>query len=290
MKKIFYVFSFNFLIIACSNNKQVEKTSVAKIRDTDISFTQSGSGDTTLLFLHGWCINKEYWKNQLDHFSKKYTVVAIDLPGFGNSGKNFTEWSFENYASHINEFIIKQKLKNVIMIGHSMSGDLLLIADVQYPASVIGIIGIDNLQSPGTPMNEEQKKSNEAFFYMLENKYSETVTDFTRSALFPRNADTVAMNRVTNDFVKSDSVIAAKVLRALLDVAQQERELMQRLTHKLYLINSDLTPTFIDTLNKFCNKSAEVFYVKGTGHYPMIEKPAEFNAALEKTIAAIGKN
>lgn len=273
----------------CSNNEISEKNSVAKIRDTEIAYIQAGKGDTTLLFLHGWCINKEYWKNQIDHFSKKYTVVAIDLPGFGSSGKNFGEWNFENYASHINEFIIKQKLKNVIMIGHSMSGDLLLIADVQYPASVIGIVGIDNLQRPGVPMSEDQKLSNDVFFGMLEKNYTQTVTDFTRTALFPGNADSAVLNRVTNDFVKSDSLIATKVLRALVEVTQQERDLMQQLSHKLYLINSDMSPTFIDSLEKYCKRSAVVEYVKGTGHYPMIEKPTEFNAALQNVIAEIGK-
>lgn len=277
------------IIAGCSSNEIVEKNNVAKIRDTEIAYIQAGKGDTTLLFLHGWCINKEYWKNQIDHFSKKYTVVAIDLPGFGNSGKNFTDWSFENYASYINEFIIKKKLKNVIMIGHSMSGDLLLIADVQYPASVIGIVGIDNLQSPGAPMSEDQKLSNDVFFSMLEKNYTQTVTDFTRTALFPGNADSAALNRVTNDFVKSDSVIATKVLRALVDVTQQERDLMQQLSHKLYLINSDLSITFIDSLQKYCKRSASVEYVIGTGHYPMIEKPTEFNAALQNVIAEIGK-
>ena len=44
-----------------------------------------------------------------------------------------------------------------------------------------------------------------------------------------------------------------------------------------------------DMLKKYCKASAEVVYVRGTGHYPMIEKPAEFNAALEKVFALIGK-
>ena len=71
---------------------------------------------------------------------------------------------------------------------------------------------------------------------------------------------------------------------------QTERDLMQQLHHKLYLVNGDMYPTQVDTLQKYCKASAEVVYVKGTGHYPMIEKPAEFNAALEKVIQRIGGN
>ena len=86
----------------------------------------------------------------------------------------------------------------------------------------------------------------------------------------------------------NDSVIAIKVLRSLIDVSQKERDMMQQLEHKLYLVNSDTDTTHIDSLQKYCKASAEVVYVHGTGHYPMIEKPAEFNAALEKVIKMIG--
>jgi pimeloyl-ACP methyl ester carboxylesterase len=260
-----------------------------KINDVNIAFDRTGFGDTTLLFVHGWCINKDYWLDQHFYFSKKYNVIAIDLPGFGQSGKNRTEWTFEQYADDINEFIRTQKLKNVILIGHSMSGDILLLVDTKYPESVIGIVGIDNLQSPGVKRTEEQTMQNESFFAMMDSSFSGTVEMFTKQYLFPPKADTVSVNRVMTSIKSNDSVIAIKVLRSLAEVAQKEQDMMQQLSHKLYLVNSDFNITQIDSLQKYCKASAEVVYVKGTGHYPMIEKPAEFNAALEKVIGMIGK-
>jgi hypothetical protein len=124
---------------------------------------------------------------------------------------------------------------------------------------------------------------------MLDSSFSGTVEAYTRSNLFPASADTAVVNRVVNDFKTSDSVIAIKVLRSLMDVSQKEKELMQQLTHKLYLINSDMNPTQIDSLKEYCKASAEVVYVPGTGHYPMIEKPAEFNKALETVMQLMSK-
>ena len=260
-----------------------------EINDVSIAFEGTGRGDTTLLFVHGWCINKNYWLNQQFHFHKKYRVITLDLPGFGESGKNRTSWSFEQYADDINEFITKQKLKNVILIGHSMSGDILLLMDTKYPGSIIGIIGIDNLQTPGTKNTEAQTKEMEGFFAMMDSSFTGTVEVYTKQYLFPASADTSVVNRVIKDFKANDSIIAIKVLRSLVDVSQKEREMMQQLTHKLYLVNSDFVPTQIDSLKKYCKASAEVVYIKGTGHYPMIEKPADFNAALEKVISMIGE-
>ena len=260
-----------------------------KINDVDIAFDRTGYGDTTLLFVHGWCINKNYWLDQHFYFSKKYNVIAIDLPGFGESGKNRTQWTFEQYGADINEFIKKQKLRNVILIGHSMSGDILLQVDTKYPGSVIGIIGIDNLKKPGVKLSEKENQEINGFFAMMDSNFPETVEMYTKQHLFPPSADTSIVNGVIEQFKSNDPVIAVKVLRSLVAISQQERDMMQQLKHPLYLVNSDTDTTQIDSLKKYCKASAEVVYVHGTGHYPMIEKPAEFNAALEKVIRMIGK-
>jgi pimeloyl-ACP methyl ester carboxylesterase len=43
----------------------------------------------------------------------------------------------------------------------------------------------------------------------------------------------------------------------------------------------------LDSLNKYCRYGCELVSIHGSGHYPMLEKPAEFNAALEKIMADI---
>ena len=289
MKAHLFILLVAIGVFSCNDHENQEEETSIKINDVAIEYDQCGKKDTTLLFVHGWCINKEYWNNQTKHFCNEYTVMTLDLPGFGKSGKNRVNWSFEQYADDINEFIKEKGVKNVILIGHSMSGDILLLMDTKHPGSVIGIVGIDNLKSPGGKNTEEQTKEMEGFFSAMEGSFSGTVERYTKQYLFPPSADSAVVNRVVNDFKKNDSVIAIKVLRSLVDVSQKEKEMMQQLTHKLYLVNSDPVPTDIDSLKKYCRASAEVVYVKGTGHYPMIEKPAEFNAALEKVIRMIGQ-
>ena len=289
MKARIPILLFVIILVSCNSAVDRKENVTAKVNNTTIAYNQYGNGDTTLLFVHGWCINKEYWNDQSKYFSDKYKVVTLDLPGFGRSGKNRSEWTFENYTDDINEFIKAEKLKNVILIGHSMSGDILLMMDTKYPESVIGIVGIDNLKKPGAKLSEEESKQVEGFFAMLDSNFSGTVETYTKQNLFPPSADTSIVNRVVKDFKKNDPVIATKVLHSLLDVSQKEREMMQLLKHTLYLVNSDSDTTHIDSLKKYCKASAEVVYVLGTGHYPMIEKTAEFNAALEKVLGMIGK-
>lgn len=276
-------------LLSCNDAVDRKENVTAKVNNTTIAYNEYGNGDTTLLFVHGWCINKEYWDAQVRHFSDKYRVIALDLPGFGKSDKNRSEWTFEEYAEDINEFIKDQQLKNVILIGHSMSGDILLLMDTKHPESVIGIVGIDNLKKPVSRYSDEENKEIEGFFKMLDSSFSQTVELYAENNLFPPSADSLIVNRVVNDFKMNDSVIAINVLRSLMDISQKERDMMQQLSHKLYLINSDGDFTYIDSLKKYCKASADVVYVSGTGHYPMIEKPSEFNSAVEKVIGMIGK-
>ena len=289
MKVFPIVLNAIIVLASCNNSPVLQKNAAIKVNNIDIVYDECGKADTTLLFVHGWCINKEYWNDQSAFFCDRYKVVTLDLPGFGRSGKNRTDWNFEQYAEDINEFIKDKKLKNVILVGHSMSGDILLLMDTKYPGSVIGIVGIDNLKRPGVKLSDEENMQVESFFAMLDSNFSGIAEVYTKENLFPKSSDTSIINRVINDIKKNDPAIAIKVLRSLLEVSQKEKDMMQLLKHTLYLVNSDGDTTQIDSLKKYCKASAEVVYVHGTGHYPMIEKPAEFNAALEKIFGMIAK-
>src|SRR5260370_18816410 len=46
-----------------------------------------GEGDTALVFLHGWCGDREYWKHQVEVFAADYRVVVLDQAGHGQAGQ-----------------------------------------------------------------------------------------------------------------------------------------------------------------------------------------------------------
>src|ERR1051325_8231448 len=57
-----------------------------------------GKGETALIFLHGWCGDREYWKNQVNTFAPDYLVVAFDQAGHGQSGKDRKNWTVDALA------------------------------------------------------------------------------------------------------------------------------------------------------------------------------------------------
>jgi pimeloyl-ACP methyl ester carboxylesterase len=86
-----------------------------------------GKGDTALIFLHGWCGDRDYWKHQVDVFAADYRVVALDQAGHGESGKDRKHWTASSLAGDVEAVVKDLGLKRVILVGHSMGGPIGLL-------------------------------------------------------------------------------------------------------------------------------------------------------------------
>ncbi len=250
-------------------------------KGVNIAYNDTKKGDTTLVFVHGWGINKTYWENQDTVFARHYRVVTMDLPGFGESGKNRKSWTVEDYARDVSAVLNGLDLKNVILIGHSMSGAIALETALNHQPRVLGLIGIDNFNTYGAKETPQSKKETEAFFKEARAHYKKTVTAYVNQALFAPSTPKSIRKRVVDDIANSDSTIALDCIEQ--SMAYQGDAKLKTLKMPLYLINSSANPT--DTLAFRKNGIAYRFFNIGrTGHYPMLEKPEKFNALLTQAI------
>ena len=282
------------LLFSCGETKKGKekvKTSTDKIQINNngvlINYETCGEGNITLLFVHGWAINQTYWAKQVEALCPDYKVVTIDLPGFGKSGKNRENWTIEEFAGDVNSVINQLQLKNVVLIGHSMGGDIILESALKNK-EVIALIGIDNFKMVGMEFTDEVMAEFDGFVKMMSENFSKTILNYTERALFHSSSDSISINRVKHDFSVADSTIAVACLESLFDYAPKEFKQLSKLKQKLYLINSDMIPTDTEGL-KSTGISFEVIEMHATGHYPMIEKPEEFNTLLKQTISKIAE-
>ncbi len=278
-----------FLFSSCNSNKESKQSTTEKREvynsGVRIDYTDTGKGDTVLLFVHGWCINKTYWSEQESFFKDRFRIVAMDLPGFGQSGKNRTNWSTEMYGRDVDSVIVALNLKNVILIGHSMSGDIVLEAAVHAPERVIGLVGVDNFKNVGEVQDSAAKKAVLDAMEAMRKNFTQLTTGYFLKYLCSKTTDTLIKKRILNDVAHCDSVIA---INAIAPNDFSEVEKLKTVKKKLYLINADNFPT--DTSGLVANKIPyEILYTPGTGHYSMIEDPATFNRQLEKIARELGK-
>ena len=97
------------------------------INNIKINYIKNEIGSkTNIIFLHGWGANINSFMPVINEVSKKYNVYAIDLPGFGLSDEPSKDYMVEDYSKIVLEFINKLKLDNVVLIGHSFGGRVII--------------------------------------------------------------------------------------------------------------------------------------------------------------------
>ncbi len=257
------------------------KPTIQTVRASDglsIVCESRGKGDTTLLFLHGWCGDRQWWKNQVDEFARDYRVVAIDQAGHGESGKDRKQWTVDALPGDAVTVVKELGLKRVILIGHSMGGPIALATAKRLPGTVIAVVGVDTLQ------NAEQKRSDEQMTKILE-AFEADFAGMMRKAMqgmLHENVDTNLSEWIISRAEKQDRQMAIALMR---DFSRVDlKTLFKEANVPIRCINAAPgafkfgIPTDTAVNKKYADYDAVI--IEGAGHFPMLEKPADFNRKL----------
>ena len=252
-----------------------------------INYKITGSGDITLLFVHGSYIDQTYWKDQVKYFSPNYTVVTLDLPGHGKSGTGRINWSTQGFAEDVIAIIKELHLKNVILIGHSWAGDINLIAATSYSTPVLGFIAIDYYKNAATSLSTEYLQQATSMEEKLKTDFANTNEEYARMALLTKQTSTEITNQIIKDYRNAYQPMGIKITPEIFKIFEVEKKLLPELKFKLYLINVDYIPTNEEPLKQYAGSGYELLQMKGTCHFPMLENPADLNKLLQQTVLKI---
>lgn len=171
-----------------------------------IAYVEKGKGKA-LLFIHGLGGNISHWIKNIDGLSKSYRCIAIDLPGYGNSlNKNINNVDqLGFYANSITELAKTLQLKKIVLIGHSMGGQIAMITALQHPEIIKQLILI-------APAGLETFTDAEQEIFLK----------FTTPAFFKNQDETTTRENFTNNFY-SQPTDAENLIRYRLRLKQCER-------------------------------------------------------------------
>jgi pimeloyl-ACP methyl ester carboxylesterase len=254
---------------------------------TAIEYKIRGHGDITLLFVHGSYFDQGYWRNQVRHFEPGYRVVTLDLPGHGESGINRAQWSMQGFAEDVCAVMDALGPGRIILIGHSMAGDVNLIAATRRPESVLGFIGVDAFKNAATPLPEGYRAQAEAILESLRSDFSGTNERYARMALLTPETPPQIADRVAYVFRNGCRPMGLGLIPEVFESHLLERELLPKLGCKLYLVNVDYRPTDEGPLKRYAGHGYEIIRLHGTSHFPMLENSKALNAALDGIVRKI---
>lgn len=243
-------------------------------------YSAAGSGDIALVFIHGGLADRTFFDGQLMAFGDRYRVIAPDLAGHGESGANRTTWGIAAFGADVKAVVEAEKLERVILLGNSLGGPTALEAALLLPRRVIGVVGIDTFH------NFDHKISREAAQQRAEafrSDFAGTLKKMSK-ALFHADADPAVVAEAERRMQKTPPSAAYAMFLSLADFDPAASA--RRLSVPLRAINGDLYPTDISGVRKV-KADFDAVIMKHMGHYPMLERPDEFNRHVAEVVTEL---
>lgn len=234
-----------------------------------------GTGTIALVFVHGWCCNRGHWDQQVGHFASHYTVVRLDLPGHGASGCARTQWTIPAFGQDVVTVVEQLGLEQVVLIGHSLGGAVIVEAARRLPTAVIGLVSIDTWANLAHIRTPEQVAARLAPFRV---NFVEAMRANVQT-LFVPTSDPTVVEHVRATMSAALPHIGISVAEEGWGSDRRLQEGLQEVTAPKLAINS--RPTHMEAAQ--CH-GIEVVLLSGVGHFVMLEDPQTFNRLLDEAV------
>lgn len=279
-------FIFLFFNVSASS-AQVQWPHCATSKDgVPISYEVCGFGDISLIFVHGWSCDSRYWRAQVSAFSAKYHVITLDLAGHGHSGMTRTTYTMNAFGEDVRAVAEAAGRQKIILIGHSMGGSVIAEAARLMPGRVIGLIGIDTLENIEYPITGEELKK---MIAPLEKDFRTGSRQFVQQMIYPQTNPRLR-EWILADISAAPPVVALSAMNEMMMqyITGEAAKIFEQIRVPVITVNGDLCPVNYEA-NRRHMISYDAVVLKKADHFLMMNRPQEFNKALEKAISILLK-
>ncbi len=270
-------------------------------KQIQIAYNETGTGPQTLLFIHGLANFKGVWKSNISELSKTYHCIAIDLPGNGHSSSDDYNYSMFFYAECVKQFIDKMNFSNVILVGHSMGGQIALVLTLRYPHLIEKLVlvaasGLEYFSDLDRMMINQSMQMTQMFY-----SNEQSLESAIHSSFY--NFDKLSVNSLIKDakeFIPIHSsnnwkkMVKDSISAMLNEQVQQFLPTIKLPTLIIFGDNDAMIPNKLlhssETVQSIAKKANEliensqVLIIKKAGHFVQIEKSKEVNAAIAEFV------
>lgn len=102
-------------------------------------YQDSGNGQP-LLFLHGWCMSSEVWRDQSSQLSTDHRVIAPDFRGHGLSCAIVNDCTFDRLVTDIEDLLKTLELAQVVIVGWSMGAEIAIRLSIELTNLLDGLV------------------------------------------------------------------------------------------------------------------------------------------------------
>lgn len=257
------------------------------VNQTEISWEEAGSGPV-LLLVHGLPFQRSMWKPQLAGLSKRFRVIALDLPGFGTSGAPVLAPTMDSLADFLADFCRILGKDPIVFGGHSMGGYAGLAFAKRHPTLVRGLVMIASRAIADAPDVAANRRSIVA-------RLATEPPEFVAEAMLPRmlasDSRDISLRQSVRELMeplRSDGIAwAQEAIASRVDFSG----LLKDIACPALVVAGEkdqVAPLEEAGIMAAGFRQGRLEVVEKAGHMVSWEQPNVVNAALEKWMLALG--
>jgi pimeloyl-ACP methyl ester carboxylesterase len=248
----------------------------------------------TIVMVHGFAVDKDSWTLLVPHISRRYRVIALDLPGFGNSSHNANQsFDVKSQARRLGAFLDALRVRGPHVVANSMGGNIVarLAVDEPHRFASITLISPLGVQTPATPSDAEVELASGHNPLIVE---TDNQFDHLMRLVFTRVPEALSQSIVRRYFADqaiAESSFARKIFGDLRDRPDwlQQADLVKIKVPTLVvwgdadrILSPSAAPIWAQHIS-----GAQLEIMRGCGHAPMAERPADTAFLLNTFFAGL---
>jgi pimeloyl-ACP methyl ester carboxylesterase len=260
--------------------------STAAVNGITIGFDDEGTGEDVLVLVHGHPFDRSMWRPQVDHArALGWRVIAADLRGYGETTVVPGVTPLATFAEDVAALADHLDVARFVLGGLSMGGQIVLECVRQFPDRIRGVVLADTFAQAETP--EGRKSRND----MADRLLREGMAGYAEEVLWKMVArhNTAAAEHVSRMMHAAPPEGAAAALRGRAERPDYTPVLGTITVPTLVVVGSDDEFTPVSDAEYLHDRipGSTLVVVDGAAHMPNLERPAEFDAALETLLAEV---
>lgn len=242
-----------------------------------VGYDKTGKGKVVLL-LHGWGADRTSLASMVKSLASSYTVIAVDVPGFGESTRPDSAWGLAEYAEWLRAFMGKIGVKDIYaLVGHSNGGAIAIKAVSSGTVTtkklvLIGASGVRNREKGKKLFLASVAKSGRVATAILPKKVKKGIRTRWYRRIGSELYDRPGMEDSFKKVVAEDLLIDA----AMIDAP----------TLLLYGSEDRATPPMYGKMYQQVIDGSSMHIIDGAGHYSFVDDPKTVNSYIQDFLKA----
>jgi pimeloyl-ACP methyl ester carboxylesterase len=239
-----------------------------------VHYLDTGGAKPAIVLVHGWASDARAWNAQVESLADRLRVIAVDLPGHGQSDIPDAEFSMDLFARATAAVMDHAGVEQAVLVGHSNGTPVIRQFYRLFPKRARALVVVDGAlkQMLSSEIADQMKPR------LSEQNFHETVEGFI-DEMPGDGLDEAARDEIKAMALAQPHAAVYGGLMAAVDAKTWEPDPIQV---PLLLILAE-QPSWNDEYLSFVKElapQAELHVMTGVSHFLMVERPAEFDSLL----------